>query len=116
MHLQDGRKCIEEPPVTIELLLILLFHAKYNLRGDDAFVRVSELNVRIQSKRCGVFEQVCSNFFAIDCVLHMITGLIHAEKRQAIENSRMNFLASISYDADDNLYTARTFNGERSAK
>ena len=52
--LPQGRKSIEEPTVTVGLLLVLLFHAEDYPRGYDSFIRVHEPKVGIESERSGV--------------------------------------------------------------
>jgi hypothetical protein len=55
-HLQQIRKRVKEPSVAINLLLILFFHAKYNLRRHNTFVGVPEVEVRVESEGGGVFK------------------------------------------------------------
>ena len=42
--------------MTVDLLLVLFFHAKNYLRGYDAFVWILELDVRIQGKGGRIFK------------------------------------------------------------
>lgn len=37
--LEDGAEGIEEPPMRVNLLLILLFEAEYDLHGNDTLLR-----------------------------------------------------------------------------
>jgi hypothetical protein len=34
--LEDGAKCVEEPAMGVDLFLVLLFEAEYELDGDDS--------------------------------------------------------------------------------
>lgn len=65
--------------MAINLLLILLLHAKYDLRGHDAFIRVLEMQVGIKSKGSGVLEQMCRHFLFVDFVLHVVSWLVNAQ-------------------------------------
>jgi len=44
-----------------------------------------------------------SDFFLVDLILHVISGLIDAQERETVEDSRVNLLSSIRYDTDNHL-------------
>lgn len=86
--------------MTVNLLLIFLLHAEYDLGWDDAFIRILEVQIWVQAKRRGVFEQMGGDFFVINEVLHVRPRLIHSQKSETVEDTRMNFLSPVSDDAD----------------
>ena len=89
--------------MTVDFLLILLFHAKQDLSRDDAFVRVLELYVRVQGKACGILKQMGGDGLVIHHVLHVVTRLVDPEQRETVEDARVHFLASVCDDAYDDL-------------
>lgn len=67
--------------MAIYLLLVLLLHTKYNLTWHNSFIRELEMQIWIQSERCGVLKNVSSDLFLIDSILHVPTCLIYAQQR-----------------------------------
>ena len=106
-HLQHRREGIEEPPVTIYLLLVLFLHAKNYLCRHNAFVRVFKVQIGIQREGSGIFKKMSSDLFVIDHIFHMITGLVNTQKCKAIKHTRMNFLTAIGNDTNNNLLGVR---------
>ena len=89
--------------MTVNLLLVLLLHTEDDLRRDNPLVRVHESKVGIEAERCGVLEKVSGDRFIVHCVLHVVTGLIHSQQCKAVKDARVDFLATIRDNADDNL-------------
>ena len=89
--------------MTVDLLLILLLEAKDYLSWYDTLVWVFEVQVGIEGERGGIFKQVCRYFFSIETPLHVVARLVYTQKGKTVEYTRMNFLASIGYDTDNNL-------------
>lgn len=90
--------------MTINLLLVLLLHTEQDLGRNDAFVRVFELDVGIQSETRGIFEEMRRYGFVIYHVLHVVARLVHAKKSQDIQYPRMHFLATVGHNAYDHLW------------
>lgn len=63
--------------MAVDLLLVLFLHAKNNLRRYDAFVRILELDVRIQCKGGRIFKQMGGYFFVVYGVFHVVSGLVN---------------------------------------
>lgn len=49
---------------------IVLFHAEYDLTGDDTFIRILEVQIGVQSKTSGVLKDVSSHRPIFDHVGH----------------------------------------------
>ena len=102
-YLQETSKSVEEPAVTVDLLLILLLHTKDDLRGHDTLVRIFEVQVRVEREGCRVLEQMCSDRLMVDSISHVTTRLIHAKKSQTVEDAWVDFPATVSDDAYNHL-------------
>ena len=102
-YLQERTESVEEPPVAIDLLLISFLHAENNLRRHDALVGILEVQIGVNSKRRRVLEQVSGNRLVVNNVSHVPTRLIHAKKRQAIENAWVYLPTTIGNDAYNHL-------------
>lgn len=89
--------------MAVNLLLIPFLYAEYDLRRHDAFVRIFEMQIRIETEGRRVLKQVRRYFLVVHEVLHVIAGLINAKKSETVENSGMDFLATIGDDADNHL-------------
>ena len=89
--------------MTVQLLLVFLFEAKYYLSWNYPFVGVFKMQVRIEGKRSSVFEQVGSYFLFIDRPFHVVSGLIDPKECKTIENARMDLFATVGDDTYDNL-------------
>ena len=100
-HTPEG---IEEPPMRVDFLLVLLLHAEDDLRRDNSLVRVPELEVLVEAESGGVFEQVSRHGLVINHVLHVVAWLVHAEQREAVKYARVDLLASVGDDAHDDLH------------
>lgn len=62
--------------MTIDLFLILLLHAKYDLRWHDALVWILEVQIRVQCKGGRVLEEMRCDFLVVNFVLHVISRLV----------------------------------------
>lgn len=91
--------------MTVNFLLIFLLHAEDDLGWDDAFIRILEVQIWVQAKRSGVFEQMGGDFFVVNKVLHVRPRLIHSQESETVEDTRVDFLSPISNDADYYLST-----------
>lgn len=84
IRLKQRTKRIERPPMAVDLLLVLLLHAKEDLRGYDALVGVSEVQVRVEPEGGGVFEEVGGDWFVVESRLHVGTGLVDSEEGEYV--------------------------------
>ena len=89
--------------MTVDLLLILLFHTKYDLRGHDTLVRIFEVQVRVERKGCRILEQMCCDWLVVDGISHVAARLIHAKEGQTVEDARVYFPAAVGNDAYNHL-------------
>lgn len=89
--------------MAIYLLLVLLLHTENDLGWYNALVGIFKVQVGIQRECGSVLEQMSSDFLVIDHILHMIAGLVDTQKCEAIKHARMNFLATIGNNADNDL-------------
>jgi hypothetical protein len=102
-YLQEGSESIEEPAMTVDLLLILLLHTEDDLRGHDALVRIFEVQVGVEREGCCILEQVCSDWFMVDNISHVTAGLVNAKKSQTVEDAWMHFPATVGDNAYNHL-------------
>lgn len=89
--------------MAVDLLLVLLLHAKEDLRGYDALVGVSEVQVRVEPEGGGVFEEVGGDWFVVESRLHVGTGLVDSEEGEYVQDPGMYFPPAICDDADYDL-------------
>lgn len=89
--------------MTVDLLLVLLLHTEYDLRGHDALVRIFEVQVRVEREGRRILEQVCGDWLMVDSISHVPARLIHAEKGQTVEDARVYFPATVGDDAYNHL-------------
>lgn len=75
----------------------------YYAPSHDALVGVSEVQIRVKRKGCGVLEEMGCNFFVVDHVFHMISRLVDAKESQAVQDTRVDFLSTIGNDTHDHL-------------
>jgi hypothetical protein len=90
--------------MTINLLLVFLLQAEDDLTGHNTLVRVLEMQVRVDRERSGVLEKMSRDFLVINHVLHMVSGLIDAQEGETVEDTRVDFLAAVGDDANNNLF------------
>ena len=55
-YAKQSGKGIEEPPMAINFLLVLLLQAEKNLSRYNPFIRILEMQMLVQAKRRGIFE------------------------------------------------------------
>ena len=102
-HLQERPESVEEPAMTVDLFLILLLHTEDDLRGHDPLVRIFEVQVRVEREGCCILEQMRSDWFMVDNISHVTTGLVDAKKSQTVEDARVYFPATVGDDAYNHL-------------
>jgi hypothetical protein len=102
-HLQHWGKGVEEPSVTVDLLLILFLETEDYLGRYYTLVWILEVQIGINCKRGGILEQMCRNFLSVDTPLHMVSWLINAQKSQTVKYPAMYLLPPIGYYTDNNL-------------
>ena len=100
-HLQERSESVEEPAMTVDLLLILLLHTEDSddLRGHDPLVRMFVVQVRVEREGRCILEQMRSDWFTIDNISHVTAGLVGAKKSQTVEDARMYFPATVGDNA-----------------
>jgi hypothetical protein len=97
--LDKGSKGVEEPSVTVQLFLVLLFQAEDDLNGTGTRRNLPILRYDYLG---GIFEYVGGHIFASNGVLGD-TLLITAHQIQDFESALVDFRASIGNDTDDDL-------------
>ena len=68
VRLQHRPERVEEPPMRVDLFLVTLFHAKYDLGGNDAFFESFEFQITIHRKLCGELVNMCSHWLILNHV------------------------------------------------
>jgi hypothetical protein len=97
--LDKRSKCVEEPSVTVEFFLVLLFQAEDDLDGTGTCRNFSILRHNYLGS---IFEDVGGHIFAPNGVLGD-TLLITAHQIENFEGALIDFRPSIGNDANDNL-------------
>ena len=110
-YLQQRSKSIEEPAMTVDLLLILLLHTKDDLRRHDTLVRIFEVQVGVESEGCRILEQMCGYWLVVDGISHVAAGLIYAKEGQTVEDAWVYFPAAIGDDTYNHLNNAKVSTG-----
>jgi hypothetical protein len=89
--------------MTVDLLLVLLLHTEYDLRGHDALVGILEVQVRVEPEGRRILEQVCSDWLMVDSISHVPARLVHAKKGQTVEDARVYLPTTVRDDAYNHL-------------
>ena len=103
VRVEDRAERVEEPPMRVDLLLVLLLHAEDDLRRHDALVRVLEFQVLVQAERGRVLEEMGRDRLVVHPVHHVFARLVNTEQRQAIEHTGVDLLPAVCHDAYDDL-------------
>lgn len=78
---QERTECIEEPPMAIDFLLILLLQAEQNLRRYYSLIWVLKVEILIQTERSCVLKDMSMDMLVVDEILHKRPVLVHAKER-----------------------------------
>jgi hypothetical protein len=121
IRLQNRTKRIEEPPMRVDFLLIVLLHEEDDLRGNDPFVRILEVQIWINTNcqrtsmplgygrkehtATGVFKHVCLDWHSINHIFHVFT-LVDSQSSETVKYAWMNASSTIGNDADYDLLPA----------
>src|SRR5438132_468064 len=103
MWLQNMSKSVKEPPMTINLLCVLLLQAKQHLNRYCSLIRTTEIHFRVDGNLGGIFVYMCSNRTAVDGIL-CNTILVAADGGQVGKRALIDFLPAIGDDTDDYFF------------
>lgn len=92
--------------MTIDLLLVFLLEAEYNLCRNYTFIWVFKVKIGVQAKRRGVFEKMSCHVVPVYLSFHVtrVRGLIYPQKREAVEDAGVNLSTTVSNDAYYDLH------------
>ena len=93
---------VEEPPMRVQLFLVLLLETENHLARHDALLGALEPKVRVKTDLRGILVYVGGDLSLVDEVLGDAI-LIDAHGRQSIQGPCMDLTSAIRDDTDDDL-------------